>query len=242
TVTVAGACPAIAGTGAVAITRASTVAVTRARPVTIACARTVAIARPRTVTITGPRTITAGVEHLLAVLAAEILPRPAAGLDVVLGVFLAHLGIVVFHAVAVHGIVLKVPDIDVVDVAIDVDVVVAPVEASAPEIPARGPAPDGISGAESEPGRHHPGRDIAGRRPVVRRIGRIRPRAIDHGGIVIGHVDRIRRRGLDGDDLLALLLTHHDLLFLGRCQLVVRLRLRAQALDGIHDVGLLGQH
>src|SRR5262245_35949732 len=231
TVTVASACPAIpaaravtiACAGAVAVARTGTIAVARTGTIAVARARSVAIACTRTVAVTCARTITAGVEHLLAVLAAEILPRPAAGLDVVPGIFLAHVGIVVFHAVPVRGIVLKVPDIDVVDVAIDVDVVVAPVEASAPEISARGPAPDGISGAEGEAGRHHPGGDIAGRRPVVRRIGRIRPCAVNDRGIVVGHIDRIRRRRLDGDDLLVLLLADHDLFFLGRCQLVVRL-------------------
>src|SRR5262245_13653155 len=250
TVTVASASPAIpaarpvtiACAGTVAVARTGTIAVARTGTIAVARARSVAIACTRTVAVTCARTITAGVEHLPAVLAAEILPRTLAGLDVVPGIFLAHVGIVVFHAVPVRGIVLKVPDIDVVDVAIDVDVVVAPVEASAPEISARGPAPDGISGAEGEPGRHHPGGDIAGRRPVVRRIGRRRPCAVNDRGIVVGHIDRIRRRWLDGDDLLVLLLADHDLLFLGRCQLVVRLSLRAQALHGIHDIGLLGQH
>src|SRR5262249_58041507 len=129
----------------------------------------VAIACTRTVTVTGARTITAGVEHLPAVLAAEILPRALAGLDIVPGVFLAHLVVVVLDAMAMRGVVLPVLDIDVVDVAIDVDVVVAPAESSAPQSSARGPAPDGISGPERKSGRHHAGRDIAGRRPVVRR-------------------------------------------------------------------------
>src|SRR5262245_57728255 len=242
TVAVAGAGAAIAGTST--ITAARPVTVARARTIPVACTRAVAITAARTITIAGTRTVAvaAGVEHLLAVLAAEILARALAGLDVVAGVFLAHLIVVVFHAVPVRGIVLEIPDIDVVDVAIDVDVVVAPVEAAAPVISARGPAADRVTGAERQPGRHHAGRDIAGRRPVVRRIGRIGPRTVDDGGIVVGHVDRIGLRRLDGDDLLVLLLADHDLLLLGRGQLVVGVRLRAQPLNRIHDVRLLRQH
>ena len=52
------------------------------------------------------RTVAIGIEHLLAVLAAKILPRRLARLDVGLGEFLAHVGVVVFHAVTVIGVVL----------------------------------------------------------------------------------------------------------------------------------------
>ena len=77
-----------------------------------------------------------GVEHLLAVLAAKILPRLLAGLDVGLGEFLAHVGVVVFHALTVIHVVLPLPAIDVVDVdgsvGHDIDIAAAPV-AVAPE-------------------------------------------------------------------------------------------------------------
>ena len=50
--------------------------------------------------------------------------------------------------------------------------------------------------------------------------------AIDHGGIVVGNVDRVGDVGSITIDLLTLLLLDRDLLLLGRLQLVVGLRLR----------------
>src|SRR5262249_3334113 len=97
------------------------------------------------------RAATARIEHPLAFLAAEVLPRRLAPLHIGLGEFVAHVGVVVFHAVAVVGVVLPVGEviavvaIDIVDVDVlveHVDVVTAPV-AVAPA-----PIADGEAGAE----------------------------------------------------------------------------------------------
>src|SRR5262249_48293500 len=139
---------AIAGTRAVSATRA------------IACASTISPAG----TIAGDP---------LAIPAAKVLPRPLAGPDVVPAEFLPPVGIAVPHAVAVRDIVLPAPAIDVVDGAVDVDVVVAPVDRPTPEATARHPPSQGIASAEGNSGRDDPGADIARRRPVVWRVGRI---------------------------------------------------------------------
>ena len=76
---------------------------------------------------------------------------------------------------------------------------------------------------------------------IIRRIGRDRASPIDNGRIVVRHIDRIGLGRLNDDDLLALLLFLCDLLLLGRRQLVVGIGLRAQPLDGVHHVRLLGQ-
>ena len=81
-----------------------------ASPVSGTCAvRTGAIAH-RDIACAGPigPAGTAGIEHLLAFLAAEILARRFARLHIGLGEFLAHLGIVVSHAVPVIRVVLPV--------------------------------------------------------------------------------------------------------------------------------------
>ena len=109
-------------------------------------------------------------------------------------------------------------------------------------VAAGGPAAERPAGAEGKPGRDQAGADVAGSRPVVRRIGRIGPSAVDHGGIVVRHVDGVGGGRLDHDHLLATLLLDRDRLLLGRRQLVVGLRLRAQPLDRVHDVRLLRQH
>ena len=120
------------------------------------------------------------------------------------------------------------------------DIVVAPVEVAAPIIAARRPAPERITGAECDTARDKPGADIAGRGKVIGRIVGIRPVAVDDAGVIIGNIHRIGIRRLDGDDLLVRHLLNLDGLLLGRCQLVVGLRLGAQTLDGIHHVRLLG--
>jgi hypothetical protein len=72
--------------------------------------RPITIARAGPVTVACTRTVASGLEHLLAVLAAKrCLPR----LDVGLGEFLAHVGVVAFHAVTVIGVVLPLSAIDV---------------------------------------------------------------------------------------------------------------------------------
>src|SRR5262245_18960639 len=173
---------AIAGTVATAITTAIASTVATAVPIT-------AIGSGDTITaraITAARAVPAGIEHALTVLAAEVLARAAARLDVVAGVLLTHGIVVVLHAMPVRRIVLPrvadigdIADIDVVDGAIDGDVVVAPVDARAPVAPAPRPAAERIAGAECESGGDDAGRDVSGSRPVVGRIGRIGPRAVD---------------------------------------------------------------
>jgi hypothetical protein len=124
---------------------------------------------------------------------------------------------------------------------IPIEWVSSPIDAAAPVISARRPAPQGICGTKCDTSGNESGTDVA--RVVVREIvGRIlgvRPFAVDDGRIVVGHVYRVGICRLDGDDLPVLFLTNRDLLLRGRCQLVVRLSLRAQPLDRIHHVGLL---
>ena len=123
----------------------------------------------------------------------------------------------------------------------DIDIVVVPVDPAAPVISAV-PAPERVAGAEANSSGDDAGADIAGRGPVIRRIIGIRPIAIDDTRVVIGNIDHVGVGRLDGDDLPVLDLLHRDFLFLGRLQLVVRLRLGAQALDGVHHIGLLGDN
>ena len=123
----------------------------------------------------------------------------------------------------------------------DIDVAVAPIDATTP-IVAAGPAPERVAGAEGNSGREEAGADIAGRRPVIRRIIGIRPIAIDDARVIIGNIDRIGIRWLDGDDLLVLHFRYSDGLLFGRLQLVVGLSLGAQALDRVHHIGLLGNN
>ena len=56
-----------------------------------------------------------GINHLLAVLASEVLARTLASLNVVLGKFLPHIGVVVLDAVSMVRVVL--PLVEIVDVA-----------------------------------------------------------------------------------------------------------------------------
>ena len=143
-------------------------------------------------------------------------------------------------------VVLPVPvaGVDVVDVrrTIDVDVVVAPAHVAAPVAAGR-PAAERNASAECKTG----GESGAGvisrrRREVVGRVGRIRPLAIDHGGVVVGDVERFGLSRFDHDHLLVLLGLDRNLLLLGGLQLLRRLSPGAQPLDRIHNVRLLRQH
>src|SRR6478609_3164219 len=80
-----------------------------ARPITIFSARP--IPRARAITRAGA----GGINHLLAVLASEVLARTLASLNVVLGKFLPHIGVVVLDAVSMVRVVL--PLVEIVDVA-----------------------------------------------------------------------------------------------------------------------------
>ena len=190
--------------------------------------------------------VAARLQHLLAVVAAEIHPRlRVVARCTALAEFLSDVGVVVTHAVAMIGIVLPVVDVGIVDVdrAVDVDVVAAPIHAAAPITTACGPCADGDASGECDAGRDGSARVVAdGRGPVVRRIGRIRPRAVDNRRVVVRHVDRIRLGRFDDDNLLVLLGLDRNLLLLGRGEFVLRLRAGAQPLDGVHHVGLLREH
>mgnify|MGYP006171611249 CR=1 FL=1 len=73
---------------------------------------------------------------------------------------------------------------------------------------------------------------------VIRRRGsRIRPGAVDHAGVVAGHIDDLRLGRLD-DDALRFRAYH---LLLVRFQIAVVLRLLPKPLDRGHDVFLLAE-
>jgi hypothetical protein len=76
-----------------------------ARAITISSARPI----PRALAIT--RAGAAGIDHLLAVLASEVLARTLAGLNIVLGKFLPDIGVVVFDAVAMVCVMLPLVEI-----------------------------------------------------------------------------------------------------------------------------------
>ena len=104
--------------------------------------------------------------------------------------FCRDIGIVVIHTVPVNRVMnpgIATAAVDIVDVPVDVDVAVVPVDAATP-IAARRPAPERVGGAKCEPCADHAGGNIARWRPVIGGIGRIGPCAINDSGIVIGHV------------------------------------------------------
>ena len=127
--------------------------------------------------------------------------------------------------------------------SIDIDVVVGPVDVATPIASAASPTPNRVTRTERQASRKEcaAARPIAGS-PVIRGIGRVRPRAINHRRIVVRHIDRFRIRRLNDDDLLAALGFLRNLLLLGRCQLFVRICLGAQTLDTVHYIGLLREH
>ncbi len=127
----------------IAIARTGSVTIACRGPVTVDCSSPLTVACGGPFTVACTRAVAIGLEHLLAVLAAKILPRRLPGLDVGLGEFLAHVGVVVLHALTVICVVFPLPAIDVRDVdgpvGDDVDVAAAPV-AAAPEGMANGDA------------------------------------------------------------------------------------------------------
>src|SRR4029077_2364791 len=203
----------------------------------IAIAAGVGAAEIRTVAAAGAA---ARLQHLLAAGAAEV-QLVAAAADIIAAELGRDAGVVVTDIAAMRRIMRPVVAAEIVDVdrAVGDDVVVAPVEAAAPAIAARGPAPERIAGAERQPGRENSDADIGRRRPVIGRIIRIVPRPVDHGRIVIRHIDLIGVGRGDIDVLPAARALRGHGLLAGRLQLVVGLRLYAQALDRIHDVRLL---
>ncbi|CUJ75795.1 Uncharacterised protein [Achromobacter sp. 2789STDY5608621] len=142
------------------------------------------------------------------------------------------------HAVAI-GIagVDALVDVDVVvAVDVDVDVVAAPVETAPQGIDRRHPQ------AEADAGHQRGGERRAGRwRVVGGRIGGIGPGAVDHGGVVAGHVDHLRIGRLDHHHGLAARIGSRDLLLRRAVQVACLARLRPQPLDRVHHVVRLRQ-
>ena len=148
----------------------------------------------------------------MATAAAEIetVLRTTSDIVAIAAKFLRDIGIAVAHALTMHWVmhpITAITPIDIVDVgvAINVDGVAAPIKAATP-ITARGPSPERVAGAECKPSCEYAGANIGRRRPVVWRIGRIRPRPINYGRIKIGHVHNVGLRWRDDDNLLAVLL------------------------------------
>src|SRR5581483_3616762 len=182
---VAAACPAGPAASLAALLRRARATAARA-----AAARAAAIAAgpaaPRELAPAGVRA-TAEVLTRLRVLRAATVP-------------LLRALVAIADALAVVDVVLPVAVLDVglvevvVAVDVDVDVAAAPV-AVAPERRA-----DRHAGAEGDQAR---AQRVARRIVRVRRIGRVRPRAVDDRGVVGGDVDDLGIRGLDDDRLTA---------------------------------------
>ena len=123
----------------------------------------------------------------------------------------------------------------VVAVHVDVHVRAMPI-AAAPE---RRPHRDPHTKRDGRAGDH-----VAGRVVVVGRVHGVGPDAVDHRGVVGGHVDHLGARGLDDDGLrLAArgLVLHLDGLLVVALEVARRLGLLAQHLHGVHHVLLLGE-
>src|SRR5262249_9041968 len=244
----------IAGTGPIATaTRtvggtATTRTIAAARP--IACAGAIAAAWPIACAgaITAAWPIPVRTKSGLAGVSTEVhthLRAVANGGPLI--EFVRDILVVVTDTVAMVGVVGPViAGVNIIDVdgAIDVNVVAAPVHAAPPVVSTGCPTSNSIACAERKPGGNRRTCDISRvwRRPVVGRICRRRPRTIDHRRVVIRHVDRLRIRRLDHDDLLAAVAFLGDRLLLCRLELVVRIGPGAQPLNGVHHIGLLCQH
>ena len=113
----------------------------------------------------------------------------------------------------------------------------APIDTAAP-VAARRPSSESISGAEGDAGRDDAGGDIARLWPIIGRIGRIGPRSVDDGWVVIRHIHRSGSVGAMATTCLPPI-TDGDALLLRRLQCVIGLRFGAQTLNGVHHVWLL---
>jgi hypothetical protein len=175
---------------------------------------------------------------LVATATAEIHPILYA--SAIAAELLTHVTVVVSDTLPMLRPVLPVVAVQRINAwPVDVDIAVAPITAAAPVISARAPVSQSPTRAEREPGRNESGADISGIPPIIWRVLRIRPRAINDAGIVVWHVERFGVRWLNRDDLPTLLLPFGNRLLLVRAQLVVRIGFRPQALNGVHDIRLL---
>ena len=157
------------------------------------------------------------------------------------------------HAVAVRRIVVPLA----VAIAVGVEVVgadagrpvdvhgriaVAPAAAAVTPVPAAEHRRAG-GNAQAEHHAGHKRRAVIGRwRIIGRRIGRIGPRAVGPGRIVVRHVHDFRIGRLDDDRIGTAARLRRHLLLRRRLQVARRLRLGTQPLDRRRDVLLLADH
>ena len=210
-----------------------------------AATRAVAAARTIAGASAAARAIAAGAawsQRGLTVVSAEIHAVIGAATDIVALVeFVGDVCIVVAHAVPVIDIVLPVAA--ATTRTVDVDVVVGPVDVATPIASAAGPTPNRVTRAERQASRQKraAARPVAGA-PVIRRICRVGPRAIDHSSDRSTAHRPFPDRRLNDDDLLAALGFLRNLLLFRCFQLFVRVGFGAQPLDSVHHIGLLRQH
>ena len=194
----------------------------------------------------GLRQVRPRVGRAILDLAAELLALVGARPD--LAVALTRRRIAIGHALAMHGIVLPAAVVDVgrVEIAVDVD---RPVDVHVHVAVAAAPVPAaehrrGGGHADAEQQALQQGRAVAvarRRRIVGRRIGAVRPLAIDRTRIDRDIDDfRIGRRDHDGAVGAGALA--RDGLFLAAGEVAGIGRPGAQALDRIGHVLLLGDH
>src|SRR5262249_13030761 len=201
----------ISRAGSISTTCSGSIAIARRRPIAITCSWPVTIAYSGPVTIISTRASAIGLEYLLAVLSAELLPRRLP--DVCLREFLPHIGVVVPHALTVIRVVLPPASVDIGDVGGSignhVDIAAPPI-AVAPEGMAHGD-----TGRECDARCEYAACEVPRRRrKIVRRIVGIWPIPIDRSGLVVRNVDFVRRSRLDHDVLLLVFRFHRDRLLL----------------------------
>jgi hypothetical protein len=139
--------------------------------------------------------------------------------------------------------VVTVPTIDirvaiVVVIVVDRDVVVTTTPPTATVAPTS--THRCSHGQSDSEGDRHPGRVVARRRIVDRRIG-VRGRAVYDSRVIGWNVDNLWIRLFDNDDLLGFNNFRFYLLLLTRFQVTRALRFAAHTLHGIHDIRLLRQ-
>ena len=133
--------------------------------------------------------------------------------------------------------VLPIRVVDEIVVVVDVDVVIA----SAPSAVIAPPSAPSCSHRQANPKRDcHSCGVIAGRRIVDWWVG-ISWRTVHYHWVIAWNVDDLRIGLLHDDHLFVFHYPCFDLHLLVRLQVPLFLRLRAHALDGIHDVTLLRQ-
>jgi hypothetical protein len=123
--------------------------------------------------------------------------------------------------------------IPVDEVIVNVDIVTSPSSVPSPAIPAS--TPDGTKRKSGSPGDE----TEAGR--IVHRWIGISGRTPHRFGIVLRHIDHLRRSGLDGDVVLTVARGGGDCLLRCRLERTILLSSLAHSLDRLHDAVLLRQ-